>query len=96
MGVTQFGRICSRHPELNGKRYTRGGCIGCQRDNRRQRYLKATRKSQEAEPARNAIRSEIEEEVMEMRRTNAIEILREERRRQLLRDEIPTIRRRWW
>jgi len=95
--MTRCGKICAKHPDLEGKRYHGGGCVGCQRDHRRARYLRTTRQTQEAQPARDVIRDEIEEQVMATRRVNALEILREERRRQLLRDEIPAMAtRRWW
>ena len=38
-----FGRVCAKHPELDGKRYAcNGGCLGCSREHRLQRYYSAT------------------------------------------------------
>lgn len=30
--VTQFGRLCDKHPELKGERYRNHRCVGCNRE----------------------------------------------------------------
>jgi len=36
-GAAYFGKICAKHPELNGKRI-KGSCVDCRRESRHERY----------------------------------------------------------
>lgn len=42
---TYLGKICDKHPEMNGKRRTKtGGCMSCQRDNRKRMEARISEK----------------------------------------------------
>lgn len=89
----RHGKVCPRHPELDGERYVTGGCTACVKA-RRRRHEAVSKKASQAQvksallkPERDAITAGVDAEVRAARRQTWVELKREERRRQLLREE---------
>ena len=81
------GRVCPKHPEYFGQRYPSGGCVACQRSRRRNRRKEASLKAYAVQPIRDTITQQIAEETLAARRIAMAEVRREERRRQIRREE---------